>query len=91
MPGTSLPLISFNKLEYCNLLSSCSASGTSNKTLMSKSASLRYLFVSIEPINDVSFTGASFSNSFICLSIMSKTFCFSLGFSVSALSNTPGA
>ena len=59
--------------------------------LISKSASLRYLFVSIEPIKEYLTIGASFSNSFNCVLIISKTSCLSFGFSVSASSNTPGA
>ena len=43
----------FKDLDNRSLSSSLFSSGTSNNTLISKSASLRYLFVSIEPLENI--------------------------------------
>jgi hypothetical protein len=66
-----------NCFDNLNLSSSCLSFGTLNKTLMSRSASFLYLFVSIEPIRPILITGYSFSKSSICLSML----VFALSFS----------
>ena len=78
-------------LDSLSLSLSCLSAGTSNNTLMSKSASFLYLFVRIEPINDVFKIGYSDSNSFNWSSICFLTLSFILGLDVLASSNTLGA
>src|SRR6056300_285648 len=78
-------------LESLTLSSSLLPTGTSNNTLMSKSASFLYRLVKIETIREYLITGYSVSNTFNCFSICALTLGLILGSLVSASSNTLGA